>query len=64
MPDFEGTEFDTELMEMLRIELTKLHEAHPYAHPGLFDAAVDNIRNIRATILVRQGQVMSRRLSG
>ena len=60
--DFSGTELDTELMEMMRLELEKLHNLHPYTQPGLWDMAVDNIRAIRATIETRQHQVMAKSL--
>lgn len=51
------------LIEAMRIELEKLHSAHPYLQPGLWDIAVDNIRAIRATIYANQGHEAQKRLS-
>lgn len=55
---------DEKLLEMMRIELEKLHSYHPYTQPGLFDVSVENIQAIRATMYVNQGHNMQKSLKG
>lgn len=55
---------EDELMDMLRVELEKLHCCHPVNQPGIWDVAVDNIRAIRATIYTHQTQKTLKRVGG